>query len=260
MINDTIIIEYNKLLDIGIQQIKGTAPNDLEEHAERDKLLPLNDYVYTHYSTNALDDTYSIEFVVLADYMNIILDELKKKGMWYCAKNYKTGEYIKEYDNKINNITRKIYINIHKEDLGRYKPKTEQNPGGWEIIEMYDKENVVKISRDQKIHFLESDTIKEFDDMYNDGNYFLNMCVIDKMKGIIDIDLLSKNVAIIVVEDPEINRNTLYDELLRIFQEKIHFKRIAQHTKKGGKRKRSRKMNKIGKQKVKKHKKTAKKK
>jgi hypothetical protein len=70
--------------------------------------------------------------------------------------------------------------------------------------------------------------------------------ILEEIKDIIDIDLLSNNVAIIVVEDPEINRTTLYDEMLTIFQEKIDL-----YTKKGGRRykrkvntKRSRKNNK----------------
>jgi len=73
MFNNDVIIEYKKLLDLGREQIKGTIENDLEEHAEFDKLLRLNDYVYTYYSTNKNDGTYSIEFVVLADYMDTIL-------------------------------------------------------------------------------------------------------------------------------------------------------------------------------------------
>jgi hypothetical protein len=231
MSNQEVIIQYKKLLDIGIKRIKGTEENDLEEHAELDKLLPLNEYVYTHYSTNREDDTYSIEFVILADYMDIILEELDKKGMWYCAKNYKTNEYKMKYDADLNDVTQKKYINIRKNDLGRFRPKTEQNPYGWEIVNINEKENIVTIVRDNKIHFLESDTIEEFKKMYNDSNYFLEMSFIPEMREIIDIDLLSKNIAIITVEDPEINRNTLYDELLKIFQEKLYFTPLNSSTK-----------------------------
>lgn len=239
MSNADVIIEYKKLLELGREQINGTFENDLEEHAEFDKLLRLNDYVYTYYSTNENDGTYSIEFVVLADYMDTILKELDDKGMWYCAKNYKTNEYIKKYNAELHNITEKIYRNIRKEDLNRYYLKTEQNPSGWEVITNNDKGNVITISRDNKIYFLESTTIKEFDSMYNDDNYFLKMSIIPEITDIIDIDLLSNNVAIIVVEDPEINRKTLYDEMLTIFQEKINFENISMDTKKGGRRNRS---------------------
>jgi hypothetical protein len=219
----------------------------------------LNEYVYTYYSTNQNDRTYSIEFVVLADYMDIILKELNEKGMWYCAKNYKTNEYIKKYDDELYNVTEKIYRNIDKEDLNMYDLKSEQYPNGWEVITTNDKENMITISKDNKIHFLESATIKEFDSMYNNSNYFLKMSFLPNTKDIVNIDLLSNNVAIIVVEDPEIDRKTLYDELLTIFQEKIDFKNISVNTKKGGRRnkgnsntRRSRKMNKkIGKQKAK---------
>jgi hypothetical protein len=239
MSNVDVIIEYKKLLELGREQINGTIENDLEEHAEFDKLLRLNDYVYTYYSTNQNDGTYSIEFVVLADYMDIILKELDDKEMWYCAKNYKTNEYIEKYNAELHNITEKIYRNIRKEDLNRYYLKTEQNPSGWEVITNNDDENVITITKDNKIYFLESTTIKEFDSMYNDDNYFLEMNIIPDIKDIIDIDLLSKNVAIIVVEDPEINRTTLYDEMLTIFQEKIDFENISVDTKKGGRGNRS---------------------
>jgi hypothetical protein len=259
MINNELIIEYKKLLEIGRKRIEGTTENDLEEHAETDKLLRLNEYVYTYYSTNEIDRTYSIEFVVLADYMDIILKELNEKGMWYCAKNYKTNEYIKKYDDELYNITEKIYRNITKEDLNLYDLKSVQYPNGWEVVTTNDKENMITISKDHKIHFLESTTIKEFNSMYNNSNYFLKMSFLPNTKDIVNIDLLSGNIAIIVVEDPEINRNTLYDELLAIFQEKIDFSRKSVDTKKGGRRKRSRKLNKkLGKQKAKRPKKSRK--
>jgi hypothetical protein len=150
-------------------------------------------------------------------------------------------------------------MNIDKEDLNMYDLKSEQYPNGWEVITTNDKENMITISKDHKIHFLESTTIKEFDSMYNNGNYFFEMSSLPNIKKYTNIDLLSNNVAIIVVEDPEIDRKTLYDELLTIFQEKIDFKNIYEHTKKGGRRnkgngntRRSRKINKkIGKQKAK---------
>jgi len=260
MSNNELIIEYKKLLELGRKQIKGTTENDLEEHAETDKLLRLNDYVYTYYSTNQNDRTYSIEIVVLADYMDTILEELNKKGMWYCAKNYKTNEYKKKYDAELYNVTEKIYRNIDKEDLNMYYLKSEQYPNGWEeVVKNNDKENMITISKDHKIHFLESDMIKYFDTMYNNGNYFLEMIFLPNIKDIVNIDLLSGNIAIIVVEDPEIERKTLYDELLTIFQEKIDFERKSLDTKKGGRWKRSRKLNKkLGKQKAKRPKKSRK--
>lgn len=212
-----IIKEYKKLLEFGKSQIKGEFNNDLEEHAETDKLLKLNDYVYTYYSTNKGDDTYSIEFVVLADHMNIILEELDKKGMWYCAKNYKTEKYVEKYDKELNDFTKKKTINIREKDLRFYNEKTENNPYGWEIDEIHG--DIITISKEHKIYFLESDTINDFNEMYNDSNYFLNMTYIKQLTHI-DINLLSKNIAVIVVEDPVIERITLYDELLKIFEEK----------------------------------------
>jgi hypothetical protein len=172
MSNNELIIEYKKLLELGRKQIKGTTENDLEEHAETDKLLRLNDYVYTYYSTNQNDRTYSIEFVVLADYMDTILEELNEKGMWYCAKNYKTNEYKKKYDAELYNVTEKIYMNIDKNDLISYRLKPLECPNGWEVVKNNDKEKMITISKDHKIHFLESDMIKYFDTMYNNGNYF----------------------------------------------------------------------------------------
>jgi len=217
-----IIKEYKKLLEIGKLQIKREFDNDLDEHSETDKLLKLNDYVYTYYSTNKGDDTYSIEFVVLADHMNIILEELDKKGMWYCAKNYKTEKYVEKYDKELNDFTKKKTINIRENDLRFYNAKTENNPYGWEIDEIHG--DIITISKEHKIHFLESDMINDFNKMYNDSNYFLNMTYIQQLTHI-DINLLSKNIAVIVVEDPVIESRTLYDELLKIFEEKINLEK-----------------------------------
>jgi len=237
--NDVILGEYRNLLELGREQINGTIANDLEEHAEFDKLLSLNRYVYTYYSTNQNDRTYSIEFVVLADSMDAIVKELDKKGFWYCAKNYKTNKYIEKYDPELNNITEKFYMNIDEKDLDRYRLKSLEYPNGWEkVITNNDKGNVITISRDHKIHFLESTIIKKFDSMYNDDNYFLNMFFLPNIKDIVNIDLLSNNVAIIVVEDPEIDRNTLYDELLTIFQNNNDLKKLCVNTRKGGRRNR----------------------
>ena len=230
MTKKTIIKEYKKLLKVGRGRIKGTDDNDLEEHAELDKLLPLNYFVYTYYSTNVLDDTYSIEFVVLADYMNIILEEFKKKKFWYCAKNYKTNEFVKHFDEKLNDKVKKMTMNIGKEDLYRFLPKSEKNPYGWEIY----KENgdILTMRKDHKIHFLESEYINDIDSMYNDSsNYFLQMSFISDLRNSIDIDLLSENIAVITVEDPEINRNTLYEELYKIFKENINFGNVDKYRK-----------------------------
>lgn len=203
--------------------IKGDATNDLEEHAELDKLLKLNNYVYTYYSTNDDDDTYSIEFIVLSKFLVPLLKKLRRKGLWFLAKDYSVGggDVVENYDlTRIDN-TKPVSMVIDASQMARFNLKDDTNPSGWEVVSTVGDKITVK--REQKIHFLESDNTADIRAAYERGNYFLNMSFIRELAGEIDIDLLSKNVAVVMIEDPVVNRKTLYRVLYEICKQTVKF-------------------------------------
>ena len=217
-----IVTEYKKLLDVGRRRIKGDAPNDLEQHAEFNKLLKLNDYVYTYYSTNEGDDTYSIEFIVLSSFLEPLLEKLRVRGLWFLSKDYAPGgKYSEHYDASKNDETKAISSVITASSLGRYNLKSDESPDGWEVVDTSSDGEKTTLRREQKIHFLESDNIADIRTTYERGNYFLNMSFVRELAGQIDIDLLSKNVAVVMIEDPVVNRETLYDVLFEICGEVV---------------------------------------
>ena len=222
-----VVSEYKKLLEVGRQRIKGEASNDLEQHAEFNKLLKLNDYVYTYYSTNEDDDTYSIEFIVLSRYLVPLLNKLRQKGLWFLAKDYGSlgGDIVENYDKKKNDETKPVSMVINASQLNRFILKDDKNPSGWEVISKHG--NQITIEREQNRYFLESDNIAGIKKEYESGNYFLNMSFIRELDGDINIDLLSQNVAVVVIEDPNANQKTLYDVLFGICKQTVKFPQVS---------------------------------
>jgi hypothetical protein len=88
---EEIQLEYKKLLQLGRDMFLMGSDSSLENHTDvyTDSLLNLNNYVFTNYSTNINSKTFSIEFAVLPDALDEILNTIQEKGLWYIAKNYK---------------------------------------------------------------------------------------------------------------------------------------------------------------------------
>ena len=85
--------QYKSLLEVGRKRLNREIENDVEDHLFDNKVLleqmiNLNNYVYTYYSTNSQDNTQSIEFIVLSDAVDPILEKLKYFNYWYIAKKY----------------------------------------------------------------------------------------------------------------------------------------------------------------------------
>lgn len=69
----------------------------------------INKYGYTTYSTNFNDKTYSIDLFILNDYVDLLIDKLRNKGLWFIKKD-NNGNIIINVDNSINNDKYKMYL------------------------------------------------------------------------------------------------------------------------------------------------------
>jgi len=180
----------NALLKLGRDQV--TASNDFENQ-QKETILALNNYIYTYYSTNKLDPTYSLEFAIQPDRLPTLLAQFKQKGFWYIAKNYRDDSYV-EWIGKEKNET--FLARLIVPDVGRYQ---------WDVVEK--TADGFLIQRKQSIFFLNDETTKSLE--YNTSkNVFEQWTAID----------LKNDIAIVVVEDPVVGRTTLYDEILLMLQ------------------------------------------
>jgi len=238
-IDENIYNEYQKLLQFGPEIISDVYYNDvtdLDEREEIKQLKDLNKYVYPCYSSiGSGDDTESIEFVVLSSYFDAIVEKLKEEGLWFLAINYGSeGQISKNYDENINDQTIKISNIVNDSDLKQYDMKSNEHPNGWEIVKN-DENGEITIEKDNFTYFLHTSNIDEIENEYTRQNYFMKRPLISKLAGKIDIDLLSNNVALIMVEDPVVGRKTLNTVLLKIFKEVMPYS--SQKTMSAGSRK-----------------------
>jgi hypothetical protein len=219
--------EYKKLLEIGKLRIKGVENNDLEPHSNVEELLPLNNYVYTYYSTNANDKSYSIEFVILADFLDPLLNKLEENGLWYMAKNYKTNEFKEFYDDRHSNteVLDRLVPNNQLQYFGlRYPDKPTRD---WYLVNDQSlPNNVSRIRRDKAdIYFLSPFQVMCIQNEYAESNYFLQMGFIPELElppHNINIKLLSQNIAVVTIEDPTLYRKELYNDLLEILKNIVY--------------------------------------
>jgi hypothetical protein len=203
--------EYQKLLSLGVAKLKNESDNDLEKHTYKNinQLLLLNKYVYTYYSTNAEDKTYSIEFAILPQYLEPLMNKLKEKGYWFQTKNYKTGQYIAYYDKYL--VKNSFYISekIIEKSISYLFQESWEFPADWMSLDKF------KIKKILPVYLFES--IEQF--MFNTGmNVFQQIYVDDDTFTNINTQLLSENIAVVMIEDPIIDRKTLYLELYDILQ------------------------------------------
>jgi hypothetical protein len=204
------IHKYLELLDNGRQKLLGTIENDVEDHLLSNphyynQMLELNRYVYTYYSTNSRDLTQSIEFIVLSDVLDKLIEKLNEHGYWYIAKKYNDNTCINIGENIDKTIPELRLVSY--EQLPRYRLKSETNPDGWKIVSKKTEE--VTIERRAKIHFLDSEMlhclIKKYNenlfDDYFDNNYF---------------DGIYNNLSVITIENPSMHSKDLYLNLIDI--------------------------------------------
>lgn len=202
MMTTNVYNEYKKLLEKGINNIDVGYDASLEEHLlsnsdDYECIKNINKYGYTTYSTNFNDKTYSIDLFILNDYVELLIDKLKSKGLWYIKKD-NNGNIIINVDKSINNNKYKMYLTDNNDLLDK---------NYWTIVD--NSNNLYE--KDSYIYFLNDENINELSyDLYE-------LLSFDYVKGdTINYDLLINNISYFIIEDPIIDRKTLYSDLLTI--------------------------------------------
>lgn len=206
------LYKYAELLDIGRKKLLGLVENDVEDHLLNDpyvynQMLELNKYVYTYYSTNNSDLTQSIEFIVLTEVLDTLINKLNEYGYWYIAKKYNDNMSInigENVDKKIPEVRMVSY-----DQLPRYKLKSEMNPDGWKIVTK--KAEHAVIERSAKVHFLDSEMLHCLIKKYNENlfdDYFDNN----------EFDSIHQKLSVITIENPSIHSKDLYLNLIDIIR------------------------------------------
>ena len=210
--------QYKKLLKKGIQNIdcgNGASLEDnlLSNKSELDTIRKINNFVYTTYSTNDGDKTYSIDLFILNNYTKMLIDKLRFKNFWFMTKEYGNDNIIIEINKELNNSTYKHYIDINEDNKDLYDSKY------WNIIKK--DNNIITLERDTDIYFLSDTTIESFKkSSFNDDSFIKELAFnYHSIDNNIDYNLLAKNVSYFIIEDPTIGRETLYDELFIILEE-----------------------------------------
>ena len=210
--------QYKKLLKKGIQNIDCGNGASLEDHllsnkSELNTIRKINNFVYTTYSTNDGDKTYSIDLFILNNYSKILIDKLRSKNFWFMTKEYGNNNIIIDVNKELNNNTYKDYRNISEDNKHLYDSKY------WKIIKK--DNNIITLERDADIYFLSDNSIESFKKSSFNDDYFIKELEFNyhNIDNKIDYILLSKNVSYFIIEDPIIGRETLYDELLLILEE-----------------------------------------
>jgi len=204
--------KYKELLQIGRDKLNGIVDNDVELHLLEDKdrlneMLLLNQYVYTYYSTNRLDLTQSIEFIMLSEVVDDFVKCLDEKGYWYIYKKYSDETSVMKIGEN-NDKTIPELRTIHNEDLSRFRIKSSTQPNGWKITKkngMY-----INLERLAKIHFLDNEMTSYLLEKYNKNDfaeYFDD-----------DFEALYPYLTVIAIENPFIGKKDLYHSLVNILE------------------------------------------
>jgi hypothetical protein len=216
--NNVINNEYKKLLKKGIQNIDCGNEASLEDNlllnkSELETIRKINNYAYTTYSTNIIDKTYSIDLFILNNYSKILIDKLRFKNFWFMTKEYGNNNIIIDINKELNNSTYKHYININQDNEDLYDSKY------WNIIKK--DNNIITLERDADIYFLSDNTIESFkESSFNDDSFIKELSFnYHSIDNNIDYNLLTKNISYFIIEDPIIERKSLYDELVIILEE-----------------------------------------
>jgi hypothetical protein len=194
-----IIKQYQSLLEIGRKRLNREIENDVEDHLFDNKVLleqmiNLNNYVYTYYSTNSNDNTQSIEFIVLSDALDPIIEILKHLNYWYIAKKYEGETLINVGTN--NNQTYIEEIEIKQNQIHRFH-------NSWKIIDSYD--DIYVIQRNAKFFYLESEHLNYLKEEYDNNNFINYFDEIDDINRPTFNDEFYKKLAVITIENPNID-------------------------------------------------------
>jgi len=191
--------QYKSLLEVGRKRLNREIENDVEDHLFNNKVLleqmiNLNNYVYTYYSTNSHDNTQSIEFIVLSDAVDPILEKIKYFNYWYIAKKYEDETIFNVGTN--NNQKHIEEIEIKQNQIHRFH-------NSWKIIDSYDDTFVIQ--RNTKIFYLESEHLNYLKEEYDNNNFINYFDEIDDINRPKFNNEFYKNLAVITIENPNID-------------------------------------------------------
>jgi hypothetical protein len=197
-------MSYRKLLSIGRLQTDGVIGNDLEtdDQTTLGELRALNHYVYTYYSTNSGDKTYTLEFFFPKEKVRRLFRELDKTDYWYLCH---TGGIVTRVDTMRNNHTYEDVRIVEKSSLDRYGHKWKKRAIG----------NQYEISMDQYTYFLNDEFIKEEKSESIDNKIESALEEIDNKEDLY-VGILKHSLYSILIEDPVVGRTTLYADILPI--------------------------------------------
>jgi len=213
-----IINQYQSLLEVGRKKLNREIENDVEDHLFNNKVLleqiiNLNNYVYTYYSTNSQNNTQSIEFIVLSDALDSILERLNYLNFWYIAKKYEGETIINVGTN--NNKKYIEEIEIKQNQIHRFH-------NSWKIIDSYDDTFVIQ--RTAKFFYLESEHLNYLKEEYDNNNFINYFDEIDNVNRPKFNDDFYKKLAVITIENPNIDSkksnqyNYMYATLYNIIE------------------------------------------
>jgi hypothetical protein len=213
-----IINQYQSLLEVGRKKLNREIENDVEDHLFNNKVLleqiiNLNNYVYTYYSTNSQNNTQSIEFIVLSDALDPILERLNYLNFWYIAKKYEGETIINVGTN--NNKKYIEEIEIKQNQIHRFH-------NSWKIIDSYDDTFVIQ--RTAKFFYLESEHLNYLKEEYDNNNFINYFDEIDNVNRPKFNDDFYKKLAVITIENPNIDSkksnqyNYMYATLYNIIE------------------------------------------
>jgi len=212
------LADYRKLLEFGLRNFdKDTLHSSIENHTTEEatlhQLAQLNHYVFTYYSTNKDDVTFSLEFAIFADFLKPLTDILKAKGLWYMSKNYKTNEYDEWLGDSDEHDAVEPEVRVIPRNH-QHKYTMNNDPMSWKI-EAAASNNSLRIKRFKYVYFLNSAWIRDCN-YKQDVNLFTDLYSNKHHTSI--FESLANKVAIITIEDPTIGRDTLYLEVYNILR------------------------------------------
>ncbi len=222
MNDSNIITEYKKLLKKGLHNISIGNEASLEDHLLCNKndlnhLKMINNYVYTTYSTNHNDKTYSLDLFILNSYSKLLIDKLKSKDYWFIFKD--NNKLLINIDSNLNNSKYKETITIEREKALYLDKKY------W--TELSSNDNIVTFERYADTYFLSNNNIDDLKkNLFSENNLLKELSFdYDSEDYDINYDLLVNNVSYFIIEDPIIGRKSLYNELLNILEELVMFEK-----------------------------------
>ena len=211
MTNRKIDILYKTLLQHGIRNFESLETNTtgIEDHlstnpTNMNMMKEINKYVYTTYSTNEDDNTYSIGFLILSQYLEPLMQKLREHNLWYVAKDYANDQtYINVGPE--NGRKEEQIVTIEKKDINHYL-------SNWKIMDEGKNDYTLKQMRD--FYFLSKNNVDDVDNLLDKD---ISISEISEAGN--DTEELIDYLSFILIEDPHPDHKILYNTVLEIVED-----------------------------------------